>query len=204
MATITDNNYSQEQHPWNLYIPVDASIILLGTFPTDTRNRKFDFFYSSPTNRLWEVLSSLAKHTIIHFQGAKAVEERREILQKLNVGLTDMGKTILRQQGSSKDHSLFPLEFMDITQILIEHPAITTIIVSGNAQGNSSLSWLNTFCSINSIKLDTKSLEKNKSTLINISNRNIKISKSYSPSRLSIISTDKIKEEYQKIIFESN
>lgn len=203
MQVITKNKYSQEQHPWNWYIPDGATAILLGTFPTDVRNRKFDFFYSSPTNRLWEILTSLASHTIIHFQGKEAVEERKEILQKLKVGLTDMGSTILRQQGSSKDHSLFPLEFMDIAQVLTEHQAITKIIVSGNTQGNSSLSWLNTFCSINNIQINTKSLEKEKTSVIKIANRNIKIDIAYSPSRLSRITTDKLIANYKELIFVS-
>lgn len=54
------------------------------------------------------------------------------ILEKLQFGLTDMGKKVYLQQGSSKDHSLFPVEFMDIIQILNEHPLIDTLIVSGN------------------------------------------------------------------------
>jgi len=202
MSIVTNNKYSQEQHPWNWYIPDGATAILLGTFPTSIINRKFDFFYSSPTNRLWEVFASLAKHSINHFQGSEAVNERKIILQKIKIGITDMGKTILRQQGSSKDHSLFPLEFMDIAQLLTEHQAITKLIVSGNTQGNSSLSWLNTFCSINNIQLNTKSLEKDKTTVIKIANRNIKIDIAYSPSRLSRVTTDKLIEDYHKLIFE--
>ena len=58
MANITQNKFSEEAHPWNWHIPVDANRFLLGTFPTDVRNRKQNFFYCSSTNRFWEVLSA--------------------------------------------------------------------------------------------------------------------------------------------------
>lgn len=55
--------------------------------------------------------------------------KKEEILAKLKLRLTDMGKIIYRQQGSSKDHSLFPIEFIDIVEILLEHPAIKTLFL---------------------------------------------------------------------------
>lgn len=198
--TITKNTYSEETHPWNLYIPLAATILIIGTFPTDVRNRKHDFFYCSSTNRFWEILSAVAGHPLALLSGIDAIEERKKILDNLKLGLTDMGKIIYRQQGSSKDHSLFPIEFMDIIQILNEHPAITTLIVSGNSQGNSSLSWFSIFCSLNSVKLNVKELEKQKSTETLIAERKMKVLLAYSPSRLSRVTTEKIINEYQSIL----
>ena len=73
-----------------------------------------------------------------------------------------MGKMVYRQQGSSKDHSLFPIEFMDIVNILVEYPTIDSLILTGNDQGNSSFSWFAIFCSLNDIKVNFKQLKKEK------------------------------------------
>lgn len=203
MPAITKNSYSQEQHPWNWYIPKSATKLFIGTFPTHTRNRKHDFFYCSSTNRFWEVLASVAGHSIELLNRANAIEERKEILEKLKLGLTDIGKIIYRQQGSSKDHSLFPVEFMDIFQILKDHPAIQLLIVSGNSQGNSSLSWFCIFCSLNDIKLNVKELKKQHETEISMADRRVKVLLAYSPSRLSRVKTEKLVDSYGKMLFES-
>ncbi len=201
--TITKNTFTEENHPWNSYIPSGATKLLIGTFPTDARNRKYNFFYCSSTNRFWEVLSAVAGHPFEMLSGVNAIEERERILDKLKLGLTDMGKIIYRQQGSSKDHSLFPIEFMDIVQILHKYPAIATLIVSGNSQGNSSLSWFSIFCSLNNIKLNVKELEKQQATEIFMADRKVKVLLAYSPSRLSRITTEKLIESYSKMLFES-
>lgn len=200
MPTVILNSYSQETHPWDWHIPSDANKLLIGTFPTDTRNRKYNFFYCSSTNRFWEVLSAVAGHSFELLNSVNAIEERKYILNKLKLGLTDMGKIIHRQQGSSKDHSLFPIEFMDIVQILHDYPAITTLIVSGNSQGNSSLSWLSIFCSLNNIKLNVKELEKEQLTEISMADRKLKVLLAYSPSRLSRVTTDKLIDEYRSLL----
>ena len=114
-----------------------------------------------------------------------------------------MGKIICRQQGSSKDHSLFPIEFMDIVQILNEHPAINSLIVSGNTQGNSSLSWFSIFCSLNNIKLNVKELEKQQASEITMADRKLKVLLAYSPSRLSRVTTEKLIDSYNNMLYES-
>ncbi len=203
MSTVTKNKFLEESHPWSCYIPLVVTKLAIGTFPTDARNRKHNFFYCSSTNRFWEVLSAVAGHPFELLSGENAIEERKRILDKLKLGLTDMGKIIYRQQGSSKDHSLFPIEFMDIVQLLHEHPAIVTLIVSGNSQGNSSLSWFSIFCSLNNIKLNVKELEKKQSTEISIAERKVKVLLAYSPSRLSRVTTEKLIDSYSKMLFES-
>ena len=81
MNTVTKNSYSEETHPWEWQIPPRATKLLIGTFPTDIRNRKHDFFYCSSTNRLWEVLSSLADHPMKLTGVDNAIFERKNILK---------------------------------------------------------------------------------------------------------------------------
>lgn len=199
MLEITKNKYSEETHPWNLHIPHGATALFIGTFPTEKRNRKHDFFYSSSTNRFWEIMLKVAE-PFNDIENEDEVKKRKRILENLKLGLTDMGKKVLRQQGSSNDHSLFPLEFMDIPQILNEHPTIKTIIVTGNSQGNSSLSWFGIFCSINNIPFNAKKFDKIKSGEVIINKEPIQIRATYSPSRLSRINTNIIIDSYKNLI----
>lgn len=200
MKTIVENSYTEETHPWDWYIPENANKLLIGTFPTEARNRKHDFFYCSSTNRFWEILSALQGKSVSLLEGENGIIERHKLLESLSLGLTDMGKKIIRQRGSSKDHSLFPLEFMDILKLLNLFPNIETLILSGDVQGNSSLSWFNTYCSINGIKLNLKELKKEKHILTSAFGRGIAIKMAYSPSRLSRKETIELVDNYRLVL----
>ena len=200
MPIVTKNKYSDELHPWEQYIPGEATHLLIGTFPTEKRNRKYDFFYCSSTNRFWEIICVICGISLKKLEEGDSIKNRQNLLKKLNLGLTDMGKRVYRQQQSSNDHSLFPTEFMDIIRILNENPTIETLIVSGNTDGNSSLSWFATFCSLNNIPVDGKKLMKVKSLSIHIASRKLKIVHAYSTSRLSRIKTETIIDCYRSII----
>lgn len=97
MSGITKNVFSEEEHPWNWSIPANANKLLIGTFPTEKQKRKYDFFYCSTTNRLWEVLSIIANYSVDKLVDEDAIDTRLMVLDKLNLGLTDMGKRVLRQ-----------------------------------------------------------------------------------------------------------
>jgi len=200
MPAIIKNKFTKEDHPWNWYIPLNATKLFIGTFPSESINRKYDFFYSSSTNRFWEVATQIAQPLNEINIETDEIKKRKLILDKLKLGLTDMGKKVYRQQGSSKDHSLFPLEFMDIVQILQQNLSIHTLIVSGNMQGNSSLKWLSVFCDLNNIPINIRQIEKHKSAKITVAGRNVNVLLTYSPSRLSRIKDEKLQESYQSIL----
>jgi len=200
MQVVTQNKYTEEAHRWNHHIPAGATKLFIGTFPTEERNRKHDFFYSSATNRFWEVVTALAQPLGKIADEKDEVEKRKLILHKLHLGLTDMGKKVLRQQGSSNDHSLFPLEFMNIIELVQQHPAIDTLIVSGNTQGNSSLSWFSTFCQLNNIKVNAKQIEEEKTGSVVINGKPYKVVIAFSPSRQSRKKTEVLIESYRALL----
>ena len=82
MPAITKNSYSKEQHPWNWCISKGATKLLIGTFPTDIRNTKHDFFYCSSTNRFWEVLSAVQGYPIELDSYSKSLSKSATPFQK--------------------------------------------------------------------------------------------------------------------------
>src|SRR5882672_1294497 len=106
----TLNQYKEEKHPWPPFIPKHATKLLLGTFPTREENRKtYNFFYPNVSNRFWQTLSHVAmKKPLQYFKGDLAIEERKNILIKLEMGIADMGHQVLRQNNTSLDQHLFP------------------------------------------------------------------------------------------------
>lgn len=197
----TQNEFTQEPHPWDFHIPPQADKLLIGTFPSEEKNRKQSFFYCSSNNRFWNVLASVADKQVSPLSSENAVTDRHEILNALRLGLTDMGKIVLRQQESSNDHSLFPIEFMDIIKLLHDHPHIRTLLVSGNLEGNSSLSWFGTYCNLNNVSINLKQLKKTKQAKIRINGRELYVLMCYSTSGNSRIQTERLIQTYKALLY---
>ena len=96
----------EEIHPWDSYVPAGAKSIIIGTFPPMLRNWSYDFFYPNRNNYFWRIMSRIAGSPLQYFSGAKAVEERKNMLNQLGVGVSDMGKVICRTDENSSDENL--------------------------------------------------------------------------------------------------
>ena len=197
---VTRNSFTEESHPWEFHIPQNADKLLLGTFPSEEKNRKQPFFYCSQTNRFWDVLARVADTQVSALSAETAIKGRQDILSALRLGLTDMGKIVLRQRDSSNDHSLFPIEFMDIIQLVNDHPGIRTLIVSGDLDGNSSLSWFGTYCSLNKVTIKLRELKDTRRTTVHIVDREISVLLGYSTSGNSRKTTEVLIQTYKSIL----
>lgn len=135
----------KELHPWNWFAPENSKVLIVGTFPPTRRNWSFDFFYPNKANFFWKVLAHIAG-TELHYQtGELAVEERKNLLRKLQVAVTDMGQHILRNANSSLDENLSIVEYMNIFQILDENPGIRKIIFTSSSGKENAVRWFNQF-----------------------------------------------------------
>lgn len=168
IVTAVPNDVEKEIHPWHYYIPEGATTLYIGTFPTYKDNRKhLDFFYASNRNRFWRLTAEMASIRLIKTAGEAGVHNRKEILEKLKLGLTDMGYEVLRQKKNSSDNSLFPLSFVDVFDLLKKNPTIKNILVSGNEKKNSSLGWFSIYSAIKGVSINIKELnDKSKNNTI--------------------------------------
>jgi len=89
---------------------------------------------------------------------------------------------------------------MNIIELVQQHPAIDTLIVSGNTQGNSSLSWFSTFCQLNYIKVNAKQIEEEKTGSVVIHGKQYKVVIAFSPSRQSRKKTEVLIESYRALL----
>ncbi|MDN3656117.1 hypothetical protein QWZ08_10800 [Ferruginibacter paludis] len=63
-------------------------------------------------------MSTLVNKELKYLSGEAAVDERKQILELLKVGITDMGFEIERKGNNSLDESLTAVKYMDIFKIL--------------------------------------------------------------------------------------
>jgi G:T/U-mismatch repair DNA glycosylase len=171
-----------EIHPWNSYVPAGAESIIIGTFPPTQRNWSYDFFYPNRNNYFWRIMSRIADSPLQYFSGAKAVEERKNILNRLRVGVSDMGKIIRRTAENSSDNNLEIIEYMDIFGILKENPSLRKIIFTSSAGKSSAIGWFKSCLALHGIAFHISKGKRPLRTFVQIAGRNIEIVLLYSTS----------------------
>ena len=197
----TLNEYKEETHPWEPFIPNGADKLILGTFPTAEGNRgAYEFFYPNPQNDFWNILFKVVDKNLRDYNNEDPINARHEVLSELRLGIADIGKRVLRQKDSSKDVNLFPIEYRDIFHLLTTYPAIQKIIITSSSGGNSVLSWFHHYCSINGFRLNVPKVKLPISTELLFDNRILKIEIISSPSRLSPVKGDKLYQMYRNAI----
>lgn len=142
----------QELHPWNWFAPENSRVLIVGTFPPTRKNWSFDFFYPNKANFFWRIMARIAGTELQIPNGDLAVEERKDILRKLHLAVTDMGQHIVRSNNSSLDENLSIVEYMNIFQILDENPGIGKIIFTSSSGKESATRWFNLFLAGKEIK----------------------------------------------------
>ena len=197
----TLNEYKEESHPWEPFIPQNADKLILGTFPTTDKYRgAYEFFYPNPNNDFWRVIFEVAGKKLDHFHQTEPIDARKQILSYLKLGIADIGKKVLRQKDSSKDDHLFPIEYTDIFSLLEMYPTIKKIIITSSSGANSVLSWFHHYCIINGHTINIPKSKLPITTKLLFNNLEIKIDIISSPSRLSPIKGDKLLEMYRTVI----
>lgn len=128
-------------------------------------------------------MADIAGHKLYYFSGDKAVIERKEILKKLRLGITDMGKRVIRNDDSSLDEKLVPIEYMDVLKIVEENPTIEKIILTSSSGHVCATNWFTNYLIEQSLSLKILKGQKPIKNNLNINQKVIQIVTLYSTSR---------------------
>jgi hypoxanthine-DNA glycosylase len=123
-----------ETHPFGNFVPANAQCLILGTFPTHSKNWRFNSFYPGRANFFWRMLSEIYKHPFQHISGDEAGKERLALCTEKGIAISDTIYSCKRKVAtSSKDSDLEVIEKMDILKILKAHKTIHTVILTGSS-----------------------------------------------------------------------
>lgn len=139
-----------EEHPFRWYVPENARSLIIGTFPPIRKRWSYDFFYPNRKNLFWKILSDIAGIRLTD-DLSTAVEQRKKILDKLGLAISDMGGAIKRNAGNSLDENLELVAYMPILDILNQHTGISRIILTSSSGRSSALGWFRSYLKENNI-----------------------------------------------------
>lgn len=107
-----------ETHPNWFYDFTPMKTLVLGSFPPHQSKHSFPFYYPNKQNRFWKVMSAISgielSANLLDID--KAIEERKTIMRKLNLGIHDVALKIRRKNNSSLDSNIEIVAFQDIFQ----------------------------------------------------------------------------------------
>lgn len=135
-------------HPYAPFVPKGARRLIIGTMPPrrfcrllDFRGKEapneglrpgdVDFYYGSRDNAFWKLLSELTGVGLDFAGTGEAVRQRRDLLEKLGLGLTDVVEKCVHRGGRSGDRDLQILEFRPLAKLLAERESIDSLIFTG-------------------------------------------------------------------------
>ena len=124
-----------EEHPLPPFLPKNARLIMLGSFPPPRAKWSMDFFYPNFINDMWRIFGTVFYENKDHFllSGQKKFDKQKivDFLNAKGIALYDAARVVRRLQGNASDKFLEIVEPADLKGILKKIPQCTAICVTG-------------------------------------------------------------------------
>ncbi len=130
-----DSLLNIEEHPLEPFLPANAKLLMLGSFPPQKKRWSMDFFYPNLQNDMWRIFGVIFFRNKEHFlMAGKKVFDKERIIKFLNqkgIALYDTASSIRRLQDNASDKFLEVVEPTDIGLLLKQIPACKAIVTTG-------------------------------------------------------------------------
>lgn len=126
---------NSELHPLEPFLPANARILMLGSFPPKRIRWSMDFFYPNLQNDMWRIVGYLAAGDKSHFLmpgGRKFDKERIEAFcRERGIALYDTAAEVIRLKDNASDNFLQVVREVDLAALLARIPHCRTLVTTG-------------------------------------------------------------------------
>ena len=124
-----------EYHPLTPFLPANAKLLMLGSFPPQQKRWSMDFYYPNLQNDMWRIFGLIFKDD----RSAFVDIDRKcfikplliDFLQEKGVALYDTASAVRRLQGNASDAALEVVEATDVPALLRQIPDCVAIVTTG-------------------------------------------------------------------------
>lgn len=140
-----------ERHPLQPFLPPNAQILMLGSFPPPKERWCMDFFYPNPQNDMWRIIGlvffgdktrfevqrdflKVQSNQVQSTKAGKKVFNRKEIMafcEAKGIAIFDTAQAVIRLQGNAADEHLEIVEQTDIAALLQQIPSCHNLCCTG-------------------------------------------------------------------------
>ena len=130
--TMTNNI---ERHPLSPFLPQQAQLLMLGSFPPKQERWSMDFFYPNWINDMWRIMGIIFYDDAHHFEikGEKRFDRTSitDFCNERGIALYDTALEVRRLRDNASDKYLEIVTPTDISLLLQSIPLCHTIVTTG-------------------------------------------------------------------------
>ncbi len=124
-----------EEHPWKPWLPENAKVLFMGTFPPGSHRWSMDFYYPNPINDFWRIMSMLliGDKEALYDRSTKTFDLNgiKRLTTKYGIAMSDTVKRARRLKGNASDKYLEVVEGNDPAVLLSHIPLCAHIATTG-------------------------------------------------------------------------
>jgi len=132
---VTSEGLKTECHPFEPFLPENARILMLGTFPPSEKRWSMKFYYPNFINDMWRIFGLIFFHDKEYFVDAEAKTFRMDLLipflKEQGIALFDTATRIIRTTGTASDKDLEIVEETDLRAMLRRLPECRSVVTAG-------------------------------------------------------------------------
>lgn len=128
-------NKEIETHPFRPFLPTNAKVLMMGTFPPPKNKWCINFYYPNYINDMWRIMGIIFFNDKLHFVDSKNkifyTDAIIDFFNKIGFALCDTGYQAHRIKGNASDKFLDITTPRDIKALLKIIPECQMILTTG-------------------------------------------------------------------------
>lgn len=124
-----------ESHPLQPFLPENARVLMLGSFPPQQKRWCMDFYYPNFQNDMWRIIGTVFFVDRDYFVDTVARTFRKEqivaFLKEKGIALYDTATMVRRLQDNASDKFLEVVEPTDVEGLLHQLPLCKAVVTTG-------------------------------------------------------------------------
>lgn len=128
-------NIAPEAHPLEPFLPANAKLLMLGSFPPQRKRWSMDFYYPNFQNDMWRIFGHIFFGDRGYFisPGGKAFDRERLVgfLTQKGIALYDTASVVRRLKENASDRFLEIVKPTDIGALLRRLPECRNVAATG-------------------------------------------------------------------------
>ena len=135
MINTENDKIKIEQHPFEPFLPDEAVVLMLGTFPPKPERWSMEFYYPNKINDMWRIMGLIfygdKNHFWLEMEKRFDLLKLKSFLTEKKIALYDTAKRVRRLKDNASDKFLDIVETIDLDEFFKARPTICAIVTAG-------------------------------------------------------------------------
>ena len=186
-----------ETHPFEPWLPSNAKLLLLGTFPPAPKRWCMEWYYPNYTNDMWRIFGYVffedKKYFVDEANKTNKLDLLRAFLKDKGIAIFDTALRIRRTTGTASDKDLEIVEPADLDHMLRVLPQCKAVLAAGQ---------LATKVFTDHYQIDARKMKMGDYKKFTFEGRTIRLYREPSSSRAYPMKVEKKAEYYKQMLSE--